>query len=361
VAAAGADDTLARRAATLVLTAIYWRNTWKYQARGFRHLYWDSGSLLANALAAGGALGLAPRLLTGFVDADVNHLLGLDADRESALELVALGPAGVPAPPPPAPLPAIDPPVMPLSSEEVDYPALREIHAVSGLRAHDEVVAWRRAIAPAPREPRGPVIALAEPALDSRPLGEAIQRRGSTRRFGPAPLSVRELSAALWTATRPIPADVPGGLIDVCVIVNAVDGVEPGAYAYWPEHGLEQLRAGEFRREAAYLTLEQALGGDAAATIFFLAPLDAILAAWGERGYRLANLEAGIAGGRAYLAAYGLGFGASGLTFYDADVVRFFSPHAEGRDAIFVTALGRAGSTQHGMLLSNPISPPRRS
>ncbi len=142
--------------------------------------------------------------------------------------------------------------------------------------------------------------------------------------------------------------------------MNAVEGVAPGAYAYWPGRGLELVRQGEFRREAAYLTLGQALGGDAAATIFFLAPLDAILAAWGERGYRLANLQAGIAGGRAYLAAYGTGFGASGLTFYDADVVRFFSPHAEGRDAIFVTALGRAGSTQSGMLLSNAIQPPPR-
>jgi SagB-type dehydrogenase family enzyme len=157
-----------------------------------------------------------------------------------------------------------------------------------------------------------------------------------------------------------VPADVPGGLVDGYVIVNAVDGVRPGAYAYRPGHGLETVREGEFRREAAYLTLEQALGGDAAATIFFLAPLDAILAAWGERGYRLANLEAGIAGGRAYLAAYALGFGASGLTFYDAEVVRFFSPPARGLDAIFVTALGRAGSTQSGMLTSSLIQPPRR-
>ena len=203
-------------------------------------------------------------------------------------------------------------------------------------------------------------IALPEPSLDSRPLGEAIQRRGSTRRFGPAPLAAPELSAALWAATRPIPADVPGGLVELYVIVNAVDGVGPGAYAYWPGHGLELVRAGEFRREAAYLTLEQALGGDAAATLFFLAPLDTILAVWGERGYRLANLQAGIAGGRAYLAAYALGFGATGLTFYDAEVVRFFSPHARGLDAIFVTALGRGGSTRSGVLLSNPIPPPRR-
>ncbi len=42
-----------------------------------------------------------------------------------------------------------------------------------------------------------------------------------------------------------------------------------------------------------------------------------------------------------YLVAYALGLGASGLTFYDDDVVRFFSPDAAAKDAIFVTALGR--------------------
>jgi hypothetical protein len=250
---------------------------------------------------------------------------------------------------------------MPLSSGEVDYPALREIHQASSLTTPEEVAAWRRPLALSPRGPAGAVLTLPEPAPDSRPLGATIQRRGSTRRFGPAPLAAAELSAALWAATRPVPADVPGGLVDCYVIVNAVDGVPPGAYAYRPGLGLATVRPGRFRREAAHLTLEQALGGEAAATVFFLAPLDAILATWGERGYRVTNLEAGIAGGRAYLAAYSLGFGASGLTFYDADVVRFFSPTARGLDAIFVTALGRAGSTQSGMLLSDPIPPPRRS
>ncbi len=153
---------------------------------------------------------------------------------------------------------------------------------------------------------------------------------------------------------------MPSGLVDLHVIVNAVEGVPSGAYVYWPGRGLEIVRAGELRREAAYLTLEQALGGDAAATIFFLAPLDAIVAAWGERGYRLANLEAGLAGGRAYLAAYALGFGASGLTFYDTEVVRFFAPHAAGRDAIFVTALGHGARARDGVLVSNPIQPPTR-
>ena len=41
---------------------------------------------------------------------------------------------------------------------------------------------------------------------------------------------------------------------------------------------------------------------------------------------------------------YALGFGASGLTFYDREVVEFFSPHARDKDAIFVTALGRSAA-----------------
>jgi len=359
LAEAAADPLVARRAATLILTAIYWRNTWKYQARGYRHLFWDSGTMLANAVAVGDALGLAPRVLTGFVDADVNRLLGVDAAREAALELLMVGPEGAPAPAAGA-LPPIAHDVLPLSSEEVDYPALREAYQASMLASAAEVTAWRRATAPAPREPSAAVTPLPAPPSESRPLGEAIQRRGSTRRFAHAPISAEQLASALWAATRPVAADVPGGLVDLYVIVNAVDGVASGAYAYWPGRGLELIRAGDFRRESAYLTLEQPLGGDAAAVIYFLAPLDAVLKAWGERGYRLVNLEAGLAGGRAYLAAYATGFGASGLTFYDGDVVRFFAPHAAGRDAIFVTALGRAGSARGDVLLSQSIPAPTR-
>jgi SagB-type dehydrogenase family enzyme len=344
LAAAAAEPALARRAATVILTAIYWRNTWKYQARGWRHLYWDSGTMLANLVAVGRSLGLAPGLLTGFVDAEVNRLLGVDDAREAALELIALGPETADAPSTGA-LADIAHETMPLSSEEADYPALVEMQRASMLPDAASVRAWRAATPPAPRRPRETVVAL-PPAVHAagRRLDDTIQHRGSTRRFAHAPLTAEELATALWWATRPVDADVPAGLVDLFLVVNAVEGVAPGAYRYWPDaHGLERLAAGELRRQAAYLTLEQALGGDAAATIFFLAPLDGLLAAWGNRGYRLANLEAGLAGGRAYLAAYAQRFGASGLTFYDREVVRFFSPHAEGLDAIFVTALGRAG------------------
>ena len=176
-----------------------------------------------------------------------------------------------------------------------------------------------------------------------RGVGETIQRRGSSRQFSHAPLSASELSATLWWATRPVECDVASGLVDLYLVLNAVEDLPSGAVRYWPEpHALEILSEGRYRSQSGYLTLEQALGADAAAVIYFLSPLDDVLAAYGDRGYRLANLEAGLIGGQAYLAAYAQGFGASGLTFYDHEVVKFFSPAARSEDAIFVTALGRS-------------------
>src|SRR6267142_1797894 len=105
---------------------------------------------------------------------------------------------------------------------------------------------------------------------------------------------------------------------------------------------LECLKQGNFRADAGYLGLQQELPADAAVDIFFLADLRPILQRFGNRGYRAVQLEAGILGGKLYLAAYAQRLGATGLTFFDDDVTRFFSPHAEGKSAIFLVAVGHS-------------------
>ncbi len=47
-------------------------------------------------------------------------------------------------------------------------------------------------------------------------------------------------------------------------------------------------------------------------------------------------------GGKLYLAAYAQRLGASGLTFFDDDVIEFFSPHAAGKSVMFLIALGKS-------------------
>jgi SagB-type dehydrogenase family enzyme len=344
-ALAAADDALAGCAATLVFSAIYWRNTWKYQARGYRHLFWDAGTMLANLTATATALGVSASIVTGFVDTELNALLGLDAAREGALALVPVGDDGPAAPPSPV-IAALAARTLPLSSSEVAYPLLVQAYADSSLESEAEVVDWReRGAAEGLARPLGNAIApLPPPRMSAgRALGDTIQARGSTREFSGAAISALDLSTALYHATRGLAADLPGGWVDLYVNVHAVDDVPPGAYAYRREdHRLVSLRSGEVRAESAFLALGQSLGGASSATVFFLADLDRALARLGNRGYRVLNLEAGVDGGRLYLAAYAQRFGATGLTFYDDEAIAFFSPHAVGKTAIFVTALGRS-------------------
>ena len=66
----------------------------------------------------------------------------------------------------------------------------------------------------------------------------------------------------------------------------------------------------------------------------------------GDRGYRVAQLEASIISGKLYLASYALNLAATGLTFFDDDVVQFFSPHANGKSVMFLTAIGNRAPSQ---------------
>jgi hypothetical protein len=263
-----------------------------------------------------------------------------------SLTLIPVGRVESPAAESPAP-PPLRCEVEPYSRREVDYPEMRRIHAASALSSPEEVAAWAAAAEAPAKAITGRFFPLAETAGDAVPadaLEDVILRRGSTRRFARgAAWTFEQLSKALFRARQPIDTDVLGGLNDLYLIAHAVEGLPAGAYAVHRQPaGVELLKEGVFRDEAGYLGLEQELPADASAVVFFLSDLRAVLDRLGNRGYRAANLEAGLVGGRLYLSAYAQRLGASGLTFYDEDVVRFFLPHAAGGSAIFCVALGRS-------------------
>ncbi len=358
VEASGGSPDLARAPVVVASASTYWRNSWKYQARAWRHCFWDAGTLHANLLAVAASEELEPRVVLGWADRPVERLLGLDPQREGALTLVPLGRA--PGPPPaPRPMPELRLATRPLSRREVDYPEIRAAQAASSLGDGAEAAAWRgRAPEPDARAPAGPRIPLrprADSALPSDSLDRVIRRRGSTRVFDPRrSIAFEELSTALERSTRGVPGDwlePPGAtLLDLYLIVHAVDGLAPGAYAYRrAARSLELLREGEFRETAGWLGLGQQLPAQAAVDIYSLADLPRVTARFGNRGYRAAQLEGGITGGRLYLCAYALGFGATGLTFFDDDVTQFFSPDAAGKGVMFLVALGHADRAALGL------------
>ncbi len=349
VEATGDDPSIAHAPVTIICTGTYWRNAWKYRSRTYRHFGWDNGTILANLLAMSEAMNLPAKVVTGFVDSQINELLSLDTKREVAFSLVSIGYQQA-APPSPPKISPLNLPIVAYSKEEVDYPAMRKMHEASSLESASEVAAGRGKtppfLVPPTKGTTTPLLLPSDP-IPQDSIEKVIARRGSTRQFSRESITLPQLSLALDRASRGIPADfldsAGSHLNDLYLILNNVDGLPPGAYFYhWEKKSLELLKPGDFRDKAGFLGLEQQLPADAAVDVFFLADLKKILERYGNRGYRAAQLEAGILGGKLYLAAYAQGLGASGLTFYDDDVVNFFSPHARGKSAIFLVALGRS-------------------
>jgi len=353
--ASGYEPSVASAPVILVCASTFWRNAWKYQARAYRHCYWDNGTILANLLAAACARQLPAKVVVGFVDGAVSTLLGLDAQREAPLSLVALGHTTAHAP---APLPTVEPLVLetvPLSKSEIDYPAMSDMHEASSLASEAEVVAWRceaeqqggRRKDEGGKEARIlPLQPLSDDEIPQDKIEEVIMRRGSTRQFARESITFAQLSTMIDRATLGIPADFLSpaqSLNDLYLIVHAVDDIPPGAYVYRRDDcALELLKGGDFRREAGDLGLGQEIPADCSVNIYFLTDLTRALERFGNRGYRAAQLDASILGGKLYLAAYAQRLGASGLTFFDDDVTGFFSPHAAGKSVMFLLALGKS-------------------
>jgi SagB-type dehydrogenase family enzyme len=324
-------SSLAHARAIAIVTSIFWRSTWKYRARGYRYCFWDGGTMLANLLAAAAADGIPAKVITAFSDPDLEALVGIDGDSEGMAALVALGASGNAAPASPQ-LGPLSFESIPISPSQVDYDELRKIQRESRLISADEVAAVATTQAIDVQRPA--------PTIASRGLGETILRRGSTRVFSHDSIPAADLHAIMAASSAPLRADF-ARRIDTYLIVNAVDGMEPGAYRY--DHlsgGFELIKSGSFRGEAGYLCLEQPLGMDCSALIVYMADLDGALKISGNRAYRNLHLEAGLAGGRAYLAAYSLGHGATGLTFYDDDTTEFFGLQKNKVLPIFMTAIG---------------------
>jgi SagB-type dehydrogenase family enzyme len=346
VEATGGEPSVTHAPIVLAFASTYWRNSWKYQTRAYRHCFWDSGTILANLAAAAAADAVPLRVVTGFVDDAVNSLLSLDPQREGPLALVMLGCDRVAAMPHAAVAP-MSVETLPLSVREVEYPAIREMHAASSLQTPDEVRAWRDAAAVPvpPLPPVGeliPLRPLADPLLPRETIDSVITRRGSTREFAHVPITFEQLSTLLDCARCGIATDYGETCNDLYLIVNAVEGMAPGTYVYQRDaHALRLLRAGNFRRTAGSLGLGQDLPADASVNIYMLCTLEPLLARFGNRGYRIAQLDAAITGGRLYLAAYAMRLGATGLTFFDDDVIDFLSPHAAGKSVMFLMAVGR--------------------
>ncbi len=343
---------LTNASAVILLSSMWQRSAWKYGARAFRYCLQDCGHLAGNLALTARALGYAPALIFHFLDDPAERLLGLSPAGEAVQLLIALqgAPAHVPVTPTaePAPLALIADPPPQLQAGAIQAQIMP---AANATRLHEPATVARQRACP-PLDPRraAPTGAqtLATPPTVWPATGvslcQSLSERRSAHRFEPQPLPAETLSIVLSALqlTHASDCDPAGHLLDLYLIVNRVAGVPPGAYRYDPGGGLAMLRSGSLAEWAMHLSFDQSFCGEAAAVIFFIAPLEEMIERCGDRVYRQLHLEAGVRAEAAYLAAHALGIGCTGIgAFYDLETVRFF--HLPGAAAvIYELAIGAA-------------------
>jgi SagB-type dehydrogenase family enzyme len=272
-------------ATTLVVTGVPWRTGWRYAERGWRHLYWDGGTLLSQLSAAAASAGLAPQLRSLFPDAAVRGLVGADGVHEYPLALLSLG-YGEPA------IGSTGPAV------GGDLPPVELPLCTAAQRAGERDV-FGAPWPPADGMPDAP------PSVS---LDQVVLRRGSQRLMDRSRTLPRQLLE--W----PMAAALRGVRVPHWVAVHGVDGVEPGLYR-WPDLSTP-ARSGQLREELERICLDQTLAADAAYVVIAASPLSTL----DDRSYRDAQLAAGLVEGRLHLAAYAMGASACGMTFLDSEV-----------------------------------------
>jgi len=292
-------------APAIIVTGVPWRTGWRYRERGYRHIFWDSGTMLSQLLALAASAGLPCRLYTEFPDMEVRDLVGANGIDEFPIAVVAVGEGA------PGWTPSERAAAGSVADDPVHFPLVTATHW-AGISTR-----WGK---PWPQGDPLPA-----PLPDSPPVNDVIYQRGSTRRMDPSRSVPREfLETALAVALRGI--DLPHFLA-----VHAVDGVPPGLYR-WPDLA-SPARRDDLRAELERLALAQGLAGDAAFVVVTAAHLNSI----SDRRYRELQLAAGLVEGRLHLAAFALGYGASGMTFLDSDIPEFLK---EDLQAMIFTCVG---------------------
>jgi hypothetical protein len=290
---------------TLVVTGVPWRTGWRYRERGYRHVYWDAGTMLAQVLAVADSAGLGAQLYSDFPDAAVARLVGADGMHEWPVAVVALG-DGVPA------LAASGAAVAgAIDAAPVEFPL---VTAAQRAGERDTLgPPWRRG---------DPVDV---PIEGTAPIETVVLARGSQRRMDPG----RSLPESLLRISMSVA--LRGIALPHRVVVHSVAGLAPGVYR-WPDLS-NPARPGALRDELYRVCLEQSLARDAAFVVIAATDVGAL----NDREYREANLAAGLVEGRLHLLAYSLGASASGMTFLDSETSALLG---EPLDALLYTCVG---------------------
>ncbi|NSW53178.1 MAG: SagB/ThcOx family dehydrogenase [Anaerolineae bacterium] len=190
-------------------------------------------------------------------------------------------------------------------------------------------------------------------------LIRSIVERRSLRRYAEKPLTLAELSLLLYTTQgiqdlregsrfqtsfRPVPSAGARHALETYLLINRVEGVEPGLYRYSAvKHVLVLIKSGTTIADAvteACLGQKQVL--NSAVTFIWVAVVERMAWRYVERGYRYLYLDAGHVCQNLSLVAESIDSGVCAIAAYDdAALDQVLGLDGEHLFAIYVGALGK--------------------
>ncbi|RBM14395.1 nitroreductase family protein [Streptomyces sp. PT12] len=303
----------------LVLGIKYWQNAFKYNSFSFHAVSMDLGALLGTWRLWLRARGVEVEPALWFDEERLARLLGVEGADEGVFAVVPLPWTGAREPGPAPQRAAVRRRDAERSRRVLSFEALRAMQEATSAHAGRRPGPGALAPAAALPPPEGATVALPPPTpLDAGVRGALRRRRSSFGRFAAGrPVTGGQLAAALASAAAGSRIGGDGeragadGLVKLYALVNHVEGVAPGAYAYVPERGalrrVTEGAPGPFLQRTYFLAnynLEQA-GAVLVPTVRTHAVLDAV----GDRGYRLVNALIGAVAQATYTASAALGLG----------------------------------------------------
>ncbi|CAN3992776.1 SagB/ThcOx family dehydrogenase [Methylocystis bryophila] len=371
----------------LGLSAVPWREAWKYGERAFRYCQLDAGHAIGCAAMAAATLGWRASLLTEPTDAEVAALLGLDrpdAWRRWEVEhpdaLLWIDVAG--GEPPPLDLAA-------LLALPRDWRG--EANRLS--EDHDPWPAVDRALA-LTRKAQG----ASTSRLTPRPVqttaslpqtGAVVRGRRSAQRMDGKIVAPLESLRAMLAATLPDAAPLLPALsfpprINLLLFVHRVEGLAPGLYFLerdadsaarlraamgefdWTPSELAGLRlwrlkSGAVEREASLYSCQQAIAGKGCFAVSMISDFERTIGEEGAFAYRRLHWEAGLIGQALYLWATALGLTGTGIgCFFDDQIHGLIglAPEEQQFQTVYHFTVG--GAVEDARLLTLPAYPDSR-
>jgi SagB-type dehydrogenase family enzyme len=89
--AALGQEMCAQASVTFIWTAVFQRSKWKYADRAYRYVYLDAGHIAQNLALSAISIGMGTCQIAAFYDEEINEILGVDGEEESAIYLSIAG------------------------------------------------------------------------------------------------------------------------------------------------------------------------------------------------------------------------------------------------------------------------------